>query len=120
MGVESSRRSWCVNGRSTGTILKMVGRGGLNRRHQDFQISRREKLSATILLNAGSGELCGLGRKVRHADWARGNGRLPPTAFHVSQKFTAGRVIISIVPRDPNSIEIFAMVLLSGASTTFT
>ena len=37
-----------------------------------------------------------------------------------AQKFTAGSVMISIVPRDPSSIEIFAMVLLSAASTTLT
>lgn len=33
---------------------------------------------------------------------------------------TTGSVMISMVPRDPSSTEILAMVLLSGASTTLT
>jgi len=49
-----------------------------------------------------------------------GASRLSPTAPHQCQKFTAASVMISIVPRAPSSIEILAMVLLSGASTTFT
>lgn len=52
-----------------------------------------------------------------------GERRRPPHAPDASpeaQKFTAARVMISIVPREPSSIEILAIALLSGASTTFT
>ena len=51
-------------------------------------------------------------------------GRFPATGGGArradDQKFTAASVMISIVPRAPNSMEILAIVRLSGASTTLT
>lgn len=71
----------------------------------------------------GSGPIIGRGRAVSTRPGIEGERRRPPPAPDASrqaQKFTAARVMISIVPREPSSIEIFAIALLSGASTTFT
>jgi len=62
-------------------------------------------------------------RGVNPPPGLEGERRRPPPAPDASpeaQKFTAARVMISIVPREPSSIEILAIALLSGASTTFT